>query len=347
MWPNTVNFVVTNYAPFAELNDKLPEDLTPYFEQCLSLQDAWITQTFIFLKSAGYNVKLQPKLVPGEICFIESSTLGIKDWPFRSYVVACRADRPRCMLSNQCTVMNKLAVGSPNEHHMYSWPQPVITKRNPTRGNEVKIVDFKGALRNLWEPFREKSFEDKLNQLDLTLKVNTEATVSGVDLYRSWGDYSETDILLAVRNLTEYDFSIKPELKLTNAWRAGVPAVLGPEPAFQDLRKSELDFIEVNSVEGAVQAIEKLKNDPALYQAMVENGLKRAEEFSVENLTKNWVDLIEGPIFSGFHKWSSHNWLYAHTSRLAMFAINIIRDKQEVRSHFSKVLNGPRPLTDS
>jgi hypothetical protein len=47
-----------------------------------------------------------------------------------------------------------------------------------------------------------------------------------------WHDYSTDDLVLAVRDLTEKDALVKPASKLVNAWIAGVPALLGPEPAF-------------------------------------------------------------------------------------------------------------------
>ena len=43
--------------------------------------------------------------------------------------------------------------------------------------------------------------------------------------------------------------------KLINAWLAGCPGILGPESAFQQLRESELDYIEARTVDDIVNAV--------------------------------------------------------------------------------------------
>ena len=73
-----------------------------------------------------------------------------------------------------------------------------------------------------------------------------------------WADYSDVDLVLAVRPPigTHTD---KPASKLYNAWRAGVPALLGPEPAFRELYTDTLDYVEVSTVDEALAAIDRLR----------------------------------------------------------------------------------------
>jgi hypothetical protein len=84
----------------------------------------------------------------------------------------------------------------------------------------------------------------------------------------------------------------KPATKLYNAWLAGVPAILGPEQAYRELRRSDLDYLEVKNVPEALAAVDRLIREPALYAAMVENGKRRAEEFTIDAIRKRWVDLL-------------------------------------------------------
>ncbi len=77
-----------------------------------------------------------------------------------------------------------------------------------------------------------------------------------------------------------------------NAWLAGVPALLGPERAYRALRRSELDYIEVGGCDEAEAAIKRLRADPHLYQQMIDNGRKRAEEFTVRRITEHWKALL-------------------------------------------------------
>ena len=88
-----------------------------------------------------------------------------------------------------------------------------------------------------------------------------------------WNDYSEIDVIVAIRPNTSSQYPNKPASKLVNAWRAGIPAILGPEIAYREVRKSELDYIEAKNRYEVARAIRRLKDSPELYAGMVENGL--------------------------------------------------------------------------
>jgi hypothetical protein len=53
----------------------------------------------------------------------------------------------------------------------------------------------------------------------------------------------------------------KPATKLYNAWLADLPALVGPEPAFNAARKSD-HFFEVQTAEDVYAAVKALKSSP-------------------------------------------------------------------------------------
>jgi len=108
----------------------------------------------------------------------------------------------------------------------------------------------------------------------------------------NWNDYSDTDVIVAMRKDLSNPYTKKPASKLINAWLAGVPAILGPEQAYRELRRSMLDYIEVAAAEEAAVALARLKSDPELYGAMVENGRRRAEEVMADECAKTWEALL-------------------------------------------------------
>ena len=173
------------------------------------------------------------------------------------------------MICAHTIVQNPHNAIAPTEHLIQHWPQPGLLSRLPGRGDRVERIVFKGADYNLWEPFAGAEFRQALAMLGVEFRID-----SWPEDRRQcrWHDYQDTDLVLAVRNLTEMDYYIKPASKLINAWHAGTPALLGPEPAFQALRRSELDYVEIRTPEEAVQAVRRLKEDPKLYRTMVENG---------------------------------------------------------------------------
>ena len=234
--------------------------------------DCWVMLTYVHLKRRGFDVRLATRPVPESINVIAGYDLGIKNCAFDSYMVACRSDSTRPMICAHTIVQNPHNAIAPTEHLIQHWPQPGLLSRLPGRGDRVERIVFKGADYNLWKPFAGAEFRQALAMLGVEFRID-----SWPEDRRQcrWHDYQDTDLVLAVRNLTEMDYYIKPASKLINAWHAGTPALLGPEPAFQALRRSELDYVEIRTPEEAVQAVRRLKEDPKLYRTMVENGRSR------------------------------------------------------------------------
>jgi hypothetical protein len=116
-------------------------------------------------------------------------------------------------------------------------------------------------------------------------------------------DYSDVDVVVAVRSFRRKGFIRKPASKLYNAWIAGVPAILGVEFAFREERRSELDFIEVTSCEAAMAAMRRLKASPELTARMIENGFRRAQDVGVDKLTERWWRLLSDVAVPKFEEW--------------------------------------------
>jgi hypothetical protein len=157
-----------------------------------------------------------------------------------------------------------------------------------------------------------------------------------------WTDHRAVDVIIAIRDCTIYDANNKPPSKLINAWLAGCPGVLGPEPAFQQLRESELDYIEARTVDDIVNAVGRLKNDPALYRAMRENGLRRGADFTAERTARRWRDLLAGPIAQGFERWRKAP--VSFISRPLTFAMRLPAHRRERKRYRHEIHHGPRLL---
>lgn len=87
----------------------------------------------------------------------------------------------------------------------------------------------------------------------------------------------------------------------------------GINDTFRELRETADDFIEVASVDEAIQAVRRLKGDPDLYRRMVANGRKRAESVTFDRLTDRWVEILFERIPAAVSKFILH-W----TARLPM-----------------------------
>jgi glycosyltransferase involved in cell wall biosynthesis len=162
------------------------------------------------------------------------------------------------------------------------FPQPGIIKRDK---NTIDTVGFKGEIQNLDDMFKTQKFIEDLKEINMKFKKDIDKNL--------WRDYSNIDITLAIRRKRKNKWFNKPITKLLNGWIANTPVIVSKyEIGYQMVKKSPLDFIEVEDYSQTLKAINKLK-DKALFEDMVENGKLRAKEFSLENIVKRWIEILE------------------------------------------------------
>ena len=342
--PRPVYFVVKDPKWAALMADPELAFDDAMYQMCTTGHDIWSVQVFLDLKRAGLDVHLTPRPLPGRICVIPFYNLDRHDKLFESFVVACRYDTPSPVLCDLRTVMNPLQVRDlERDQVMPHRPQPLLRARDLSRGSRMENLVFKGHSYNLAEPFRSPAFQTQLAALGVRLVMGTEGTDNA---FVDWADYTSADAVIAVRNNTTYDIALKPALKLVNAWLAGVPAILGPEPAYRDLRQSPLDFFEVRTPEQALDAVRELKEKPALYEAMVANGFERAQAFTAERVITLWRDYLAGPVAQGYDAWLESSVFRRKLLRPLAYQFRSLTQRKAKRYYQHHIENGPRILEE-
>ena len=292
---------------------------------------SWIVQTYLQLKLRGLDVHLVDRYVRDRICVVSREELMQRSlWqglPFNSYLVVCQQDRPRPEICAHRIVQNSLNILAPTDHLMQYWVQPELRSRHPERGTQVNTLAFKGRWYYLPEAFKNSEFVSQLTSLGFTFSTLPDYQVSLSD----WSEFSETDVVLAIRYSSREYLESKPASKLINAWFAGCPALLGAEPAYQALRKSDLDYIEVHTPEDVIAALQKLRDNPGLYQAMVENGWMRSQEFTPDQLSFNWRNLLANDVSTGYAEWLGRSPIWKLTGRPLQFGYRMIQQETERR----------------
>ena len=276
----------------------------PFSHACIS---TWILQTYLHLKESGFPCELVHNL-PGDgivVAFCDS-LLDLKPGPHQLFV-SIKADRDYKQPFAQVHVfqneMDRLKHNGflrrllfPGVFtYMPHWPQPNLIPRDTKRGDRFENVAYFGLSANLAGELQTMSWNQNLISLGLKWQI--------VEAKELWNDYSKVDVVLAVRGFDSKRYLDKPASKLYNAWRAGVPAILGSEPAFQGERKSKLDYIEVKSTAEILSALKRLRDDKAYRKDMVENGKKRAREVSAEAITGEWRKLFSDVVTPAFLDW--------------------------------------------
>jgi len=259
---------------------------------------AWVLQTYLRLARAGYPVELAGVAPRDGVIVFHVKQRGFlrrRGAPGRAILLAIRADNRTSGFSDFEVVQNGCFADDRRFFFIPFWPQPALIPRDPGRGERVERICFKGFVDNLDPSMRTSEFMQALAARGVALDIHGVPwgdRAANRDVHLSWGDYADVDLVLAVRPTDRRLHTSKPASKLINAWHAGVPALLGPEYAYRELRRGPLDYLEVTTPGDALAAIDRLRGDPALYRAMVDNGRQRAGRFTFDAVLDRWVKLL-------------------------------------------------------
>jgi hypothetical protein len=259
--------------------------------------DCWIAQTFIHLRRQGSPVVMASTFSWNEVNVVHYDDL--LDWrrpALGAFVVAVQADRPRPVIAEVRVVQNQLGIeDAVHDQFIPHWSQPQLEARDPARGDAVTTLAYFGLAHYLAPPFRESPFRERLGALGVTFAPR----------YRpdAWGDYRDVDVVVAVREASDFVLAIKPATKLVNAWKAGCIPILGREPAYRQVGRPGVDYLEASTVDEVVGTIRWLREQPAAAAKLRREGARAFATYDDAALTRRWVAMLEGVALPSFEQW--------------------------------------------
>ncbi|MDQ1348401.1 MAG: hypothetical protein QG573_1775 [Acidobacteriota bacterium] len=280
---------------------------------------SWVAQTYLRLRAAGHPVELTATLPERALVVFHAKhkhalaraarAAGATGDRRELYFVAIRADNSSPLLADFEVLQSGRFADGRTRFWIPFWPQPGLLPRDAARGTTLARVAYMGLIENLHPDFRGEAWRSAVAAMGLDWVVQEVRFRRDGDLGRiDWEDYRSLDAVVAVRPRDRHLRYSKPASKLINAWRAGVPALLGPEFAYREIRRSAEEFLEVASATEALAALGRLRDEPGLYARMVAAGRERAPELSFEALTQRWAELVFATIperiASGALPWS-------------------------------------------
>lgn len=302
----------------AQLDTEHSEPFVLALEQG-SLALTWLVQTYLRLAARGHDVRLSTTFPDDEAVCVYLSPVASR-WGLAnahqvrvmsrelpeltpantgvdSFRVALCLDRPAATSAHLTLFQNPVAAAHYGGLFIPHWPQPGVVPRDPSRGDRFENLVFAGILHNLDPELQSDAFRSALSSHGFSYDLRHA---------RGWTDYSACDAVLALRNrvVPELMLKLKPASKLVSAWQAGVPAVLGVEPAFRALRTSPLDYVEASGAADALAQLLALRADPARVRAMREQGAQRLREVDSHSVTRAWEELLSGPIEDAYTRFS-------------------------------------------
>ena len=267
----------------------------------------WTLQTCLRLRDAGFPCDLADTLPSDGIIIAHRDFLADTIRPSATQLLVCLlGDREtpewwgigRHPYAQLHVVQNPRdpSLMHPDElwesYHIPLWPQPGLLPRDPARGTRFQIAAFLGI--DLAAELEAPTWRASLSELGLSWHRVP---------FERWHDYREIDVVVAVRSFDRREYAEKPASKLYNAWLAGVPAVLGREPAYRYVRRSELDYLEVESVQDALCAVRRLRDDAGLREAMMANCRERAPDVSPSRLVALWCQFLTDTATPAYERW--------------------------------------------
>ena len=259
---------------------------------------AWILQTYLRLRLAGHEVELTDRWPEGGLLVFSSKQRHVvKRLAGRTddvRLLGIREDVGAVLIADWEVLQNGRYADGSRRFFVPFWPQPGLIPRDPSRGYRIQRAGYKGFIRNLRKDFQSERWQRYLASRGIEWTCDA-PKYGGRQLgpaTTGWNDYREIDLVVAIRPHDRYFHVRKPATKLYNAWLAGVPALLGREYAYRELRRNDQDYIEISSLNDAMQAVSLLLEQPERYLAMVANARRRAAEFTREVILAQWATLL-------------------------------------------------------
>lgn len=342
-WPTSLPSAVDDYWPWVLAQGEVNGPLARW----TGARHATTIRTWLQLRDAGFPCELTDELPDDGIVVTHTDFLphaGSPDDPpwerhgrlrrelLGAFVVCYQADRPRHPFAHVHAVQNGQDAAASGAkvlarmaglrlRYLPLWTQPGLIPRSDARGDEFRNVAFFGIRGELDRSLLDPAWTDALRARGFELSI-PEAD--------RWHDYGDVDAVVAVRSFRYPGAWLwKPPSKLFNAWKAGVPAVLGRESAYRAERRSDLDYLEVRSRAELEAALARLRDDPVLRKDMVENGRHRLAEVDDEAITRRWADLLRDEAVPAYRRWrrrpAAARWAWAARRAVAVPVEGVLR----------------------
>lgn len=255
----------------------------------------WCLQTYhILLKRSKLPVQLSNRMLPGVVNIIHSDQLLQQRGDASAFIVCVRADYPGRRWAHYHLVQNKNQLG-PNTSFLPHWVQPGLIKRDPTR-KSIRRVAYAGEAFNGNLAGTTDTWKELLEPYQIEF-----VTLAG----GSWHDLSKIDVLVGIRSFDSQPHNTKPPTKLFGAWHANIPFIGGHDSAFKQVGVPGEDYLLAATPDEAIAAVLNLRDNPALYAKLVQNGQKKAALYTEATIAQAWVEVLTGPVMQRYQQWQA------------------------------------------
>ena len=183
----------------------------------------------------------------------------------------------------------------PGAIFMPLWPQPNLIPRDSARGERLKTAAFFGDPSNLAPGLADPRFTERLHA-----ETGVRLEIRGAS---RWHDYSDVDVVLAIRDFSQSRHLHKPATKLYNAWIAGVPLIGGSDSAYAAEAHPGSDYLVAQSADDCIRLIKQLRDNPTLRDTLAKSGQKKSALRSRDAVRNKWRDFCNVQLPERIKQW--------------------------------------------
>jgi hypothetical protein len=268
---------------------------------------AWTLQTYYHLRSNGIACQLVDHDPDSGIVFVTRNDVGYLTPSPRRFTVCMLADGGDYPWAQFCVSQNPIEAAK-DERYVYipHWTQPNLVPRDQRRGNRISTLCYFGHPDQLATELKQEDWHRFLNELGIEFITVSAHTSQNTD-------YSDADFILAIRSFGPERFDRKPATKLHNAQKAGIPAILGPESAYQQERSNEYDYIEATSYTELKQTLSALASDEEMRESYFSRARELRQKYSLQSEIDRWTQFIKNAVYPASETWHRKSLLIRRT----------------------------------
>ena len=273
----------------------------------------WCLQSYLILSArTALSLSCSNRIDPSAINIVHSPHLLNLRGDEGNFIVSVVADFPRRRWAHYDLVQNRELV-SGNSAYIPLWLQPGLIKRDASRRGVTRVAyvgqTFNGNFASdpaIWR-----------NHLE---PHGIEFVVPETEC---WYDLSSIDVLIGIRSFDENPYYSKPPSKLVNAWHAEIPFIGGNDSAFRQVGMPGEDYLLATTLDDAVAAVLRLRAQEELYSRLVQNGIRKAKDFSEERICAIWEQVLTCEVLTRYKKWLSRR-LYERARFRTMLMLGLM-----------------------
>lgn len=118
----------------------------------------------------------------------------------------------------------------------------------------------------------------------------------------NWNDYSNVDVVIAIRDFKQHRHIQKPPTKLLNAWKGKVPFIGGSDTAYSDLGINGINYLRVETPDELITQLKELIGNSEFRNKLIKNGEIAFQSYTNDKISEEWISCLNQQNYNEWQK---------------------------------------------